>query len=43
MSLDMFFRGPYILDFLDLKDTYSEKDLKNAIQVGHISINFIVK
>lgn len=31
MSLDMFFRDPYILDFLGLKDTYSEKDLENAI------------
>ena len=31
MSTDLFFRDPYILDFLDLKDTYSEKDLENAI------------
>ena len=31
MSLDMFYRDPYILDFLELKDTYSEKDLENAI------------
>ena len=31
MSLDMFFRDPYMLDFLGLKDTYSEKDLENAI------------
>ena len=31
MSLDLFFRDPYILDFLGLKDTYSEKDLENAI------------
>ncbi|MBR2786484.1 MAG: DUF1016 family protein [Clostridia bacterium] len=31
MSADLFFRDPYILDFLDLKDTYSEKDLENAI------------
>lgn len=31
MSLDMFYRDPYILDFLGLKDTYSEKDLENAI------------
>lgn len=31
MSLDLFYRDPYILDFLGLKDTYSEKDLKNAI------------
>lgn len=31
MSTDLFFRDPYVLDFLDLKDTYSEKDLENAI------------
>ena len=31
MSTDLFFRDPYILDFLGLKDTYSEKDLENAI------------
>lgn len=31
MSLDMFYRDPYILDFLGLKDTYAEKDLENAI------------
>ncbi len=31
MSTDMFFRDPYVLDFLELKDTYSEKDLENAI------------
>jgi len=31
MSLDIFYRDPYILDFLGLKDTYSEKDLENAI------------
>lgn len=31
MSLDMFYRDPYLLDFLGLKDTYSEKDLENAI------------
>jgi len=28
---DMVFRDPYFLDFLGLKDTYSEKDLENAI------------
>ncbi|MDE7431875.1 MAG: PDDEXK nuclease domain-containing protein [Lachnospiraceae bacterium] len=33
MSLDMFYRDPYMLDFLGLKDTYSEKDLENAILV----------
>ena len=31
MTTDLFFRDPYILDFLNLKDTYSEKDLENAI------------
>jgi predicted nuclease of restriction endonuclease-like (RecB) superfamily len=31
MSTDLFFRDPYILDFLGLEDTYSEKDLENAI------------
>ena len=25
MTTNLFFRDPYILDFLDLKDTYSEK------------------
>ena len=29
--LILFFRDPYFLDFLGLKDTYSEKDLENAI------------
>ena len=33
MSLDLFYRDPYVLDFLVLKDTYSEKDLENAILV----------
>ena len=28
---DLVFRDPYVLDFLDLKDTYSEKDLESAI------------
>jgi len=28
---DLVFRDPYILDFLNLKDTYSEKDLEKAI------------
>jgi predicted nuclease of restriction endonuclease-like (RecB) superfamily len=31
MTPELFFRDPYVLDFLDLKDTYSEKDLENAI------------
>lgn len=33
MSTDLFFRDPYVLDFLGLQDTYSEKDLENAILV----------
>ena len=28
---DIVFRSPYILDFLDLKDTYSESDLEKAV------------
>ena len=31
LSPDLVFRDPYILDFLGLKDTYSEKDLESAI------------
>lgn len=31
VSEELFFRDPYVLDFLDLKDTYSEKDLENSI------------
>ena len=32
MSLDLFRTAdPYMLDFLGLRDTYSEKDLENAI------------
>jgi predicted nuclease of restriction endonuclease-like (RecB) superfamily len=31
LSLEMVFRDPYFLDFLGLKDTYSEKDLEKAI------------
>lgn len=31
MTTDLFFRDPYVLDFLELKDTYSEKDFENAI------------
>lgn len=31
MTLDLFYRNPYMLGFLGLKDTYSEKDLENAI------------
>ncbi len=31
LSQDMVFRDPYFLDFLGLKDTYSEKNLEDAI------------
>ena len=31
ISEDLVFRDPYLLDFLGLKDTYSEKDLESAI------------
>ena len=31
MSTDLFLRDPYILDFLGLKDNFSEKDLENTI------------
>ena len=31
MTTDLFFKDPYNLEFLDLKDIYSEKDLENAI------------
>lgn len=31
MSTDLFFREPYVLDFLNLKDNYNEKDIENAI------------
>ena len=31
ISPDLVFRSPYVLDFLDLKDTYSEHDLEAAI------------
>ncbi len=31
MSPDLVFRDPYVLDFLNLKDTYSEHDLEAAI------------
>lgn len=33
ISPDLVFRDPYILDFLGLSDTYSEKDLESAILV----------
>lgn len=31
MSADLVFKDPYVLDFLNLHDSYSEKDLENAI------------
>ena len=31
MSLDRFYRDSYMLNFLGLKDTYSEKDLEDTI------------
>ncbi|MBF0231403.1 MAG: DUF1016 family protein [Desulfamplus sp.] len=31
LTTDLVFRDPYFLDFLGLKDTYSEKDLETAI------------
>ncbi|MBM4257511.1 MAG: DUF1016 domain-containing protein [Deltaproteobacteria bacterium] len=31
LTPDLVFRDPYVLDFLGLKDTYSEKDLETAI------------
>jgi predicted nuclease of restriction endonuclease-like (RecB) superfamily len=31
MTTDLVFRDPYVLDFLRLKDTYSERDLEAAI------------
>ena len=31
LTPDLVFRDPYFLDFLDLKDTYSEKDIEAAI------------
>jgi predicted nuclease of restriction endonuclease-like (RecB) superfamily len=33
VSPDLVFRDPYFLDFLGLKDTYSEKDLEDSILV----------
>jgi len=31
LTPDLVFRDPYFLDFLSLKDTFSEKDLESAI------------
>lgn len=39
---DLVFRDPYLLDFLGLEDTYSEKDLEGAIlhKLGHFLVEF---
>ena len=34
LSADLVFRDPYLLDFLGLKDTYSEADLEVATRPG---------
>ncbi|EET87618.1 protein of unknown function DUF1016 [Clostridium carboxidivorans P7] len=41
MSINLFFRDPYVLDFLDLKDTYSEKDLEEIelLELGSSGIH----
>lgn len=31
LTPDFIFKDPYILDFLELSDTYSERDLESAI------------
>jgi predicted nuclease of restriction endonuclease-like (RecB) superfamily len=31
LTPDLIFRDPYVLDFLNLKDSYSEQDLENAL------------
>ena len=41
MSLDLFYRDPYMLDFLGLRDTYSEKDLEYLLQ--NESVDFIFR
>jgi predicted nuclease of restriction endonuclease-like (RecB) superfamily len=33
LTPNLVFRDPYILDFLDLKETYSEKDIESAILI----------
>jgi predicted nuclease of restriction endonuclease-like (RecB) superfamily len=33
LTADLVFKDPYVLDFLNLKDTYSEKDLEGSILV----------
>jgi predicted nuclease of restriction endonuclease-like (RecB) superfamily len=41
ISPDLTFQDPYLLDFLGLKNTYSEKDLESAI-LAHLQ-NFIIE
>lgn len=38
---EVVFRDPYVLDFLELTDTYSEKDLERAIlnALRNLSLN----
>jgi len=33
MKEHLFFKDPYVLDYLGLKDTYSEKDLENGYSI----------
>ena len=40
MSLDLFYRDPYMLDFLGLRDTYSEKDFGKCHSCGIRKIYF---
>lgn len=39
---DLVFRDPYVLDFLGLRDSYSEKDLETAIvrELGNVILEF---
>jgi predicted nuclease of restriction endonuclease-like (RecB) superfamily len=41
MSVDLFLKDPYMLDFLGLTDTYSEKDFETSI-LAHLQ-NFILE
>lgn len=41
ISADLVFKDPYVLDFLGLKDTYSEKDLESSILIE--LQNFIIE
>jgi predicted nuclease of restriction endonuclease-like (RecB) superfamily len=35
MSINLFLKDPYMLDFLGLKDTFNESDLEAAILVDY--------